>query len=73
MRNQHPNISGDVRRFLLVNTTDYNEDGTYCVNDISLPNFEDYGLDKEDEEIASTLTIGQTQVVDKGCLLIRVA
>lgn len=40
-------IDGDIRRFILINTTEYNEDGKYGVIDCSYNELEDYGYDKD--------------------------
>lgn len=43
-------IDGDVRRFLIINTTEYNEDGKYGVIDCSYYELDDYGFDVEGDD-----------------------
>ena len=43
-------IDGDIRRFILINTTEYNEDGKYGVIDCSYNELADYGYDPTNED-----------------------
>lgn len=74
------------KMFCLINTTEYNNDGKYCVQVISQNELKDMGFDKGvDSEITlkgypnDTFTIESMDVNDvantdwDGCLLIRIA
>ena len=67
-------IVNDTRHFLVINTTEYNEDGKYCVQDAVLDDLE--GLGFEIDEISNTielLSVGDVAHIDKGVLIIRVS
>ena len=76
-------IEGDVRRFLTINTTHYNNDGIYAVFDSYLEELTDLGWNLESSYIVHNrnlfLTIEKMQVGDildaeeDGAYLIRVA
>lgn len=42
-----PEISNDIRRFLIINTVNYNGDGKYGVFDCVIRQLPDYGIDPE--------------------------
>ena len=52
-------IDGDVRRFIIINTTEYNGDGKYGVIDCSYNELADYGFRPDDE---TDLTINNRYV-----------
>ena len=38
------NIFGDIRRFAVINTTDYNEDGNYSVQVVDYDTLDELGI-----------------------------
>lgn len=53
-------IYGDVRRFLVVNTTEYNNDGKYGVQDTDFSHLTDLGFNsKEELDAINNLEVGQ--------------
>lgn len=44
-------IDGDIRRFIIINTTEYNEDGKYGVIDCGYYELDDYGVHRTDTVI----------------------
>ena len=67
-------IDGDARRFLLINTTDYNGDHEYGARDVSMADLPDYGVDDElDLKNANELKVGGIFRLDIGVYLMRVA
>lgn len=74
MNEQTNVIAGDARRFLLINTTEYNGDHEYGARDISMSELPDYGVDDElDLKNANELKVGGIFRLDIGVYLMRVA
>ena len=41
-------IKGNVKKYVCINTTSYNEDGNYCVQVVSITDIEELGFNLED-------------------------
>lgn len=63
----------DVRRFLLINTVEYNGDGRYIVSDVAFDGLEEYGVDDEEKCEADRMRVGDIQRFDIGFYVMRVA
>lgn len=67
-------IEGDARRFLLINTTEYNNTPDYIVRDLAYHELEDYGVtNTADMENINGMPVGCWTRLDVGCYLMRVA
>lgn len=53
------NKTVDTRRFLVVNTVEYNEDGKYTVQDTDFEGLEGLGFDPEELTLIDTIGIGR--------------
>ena len=77
------NIFGDIRRFAVINTTEYNEDGNYAIQVVDFDALEGLGVnDKETvtrvsdktEMFVSELAVGDIAETDfKGAYVMRIA
>jgi hypothetical protein len=77
------NIFGDIRRFAVINTTEYNEDGNYAIQVVDFDGLEGLGVnDKEKvtrvsdktEMFVSELAVGDIAETDyKGAYVMRIA
>ena len=77
------NIFGDIRRFAVINTTEYNEDGNYAIQVVDFDGLEGLGVnDKEmvtrvsdkNEMFVSELAVGDIAETDyKGAYVMRIA
>lgn len=77
------NIFGDIRRFAVINTTEYNNDGNYAVQVVDYDGLEGLGVnDKEKvtrvsdkaEMFVSELAVGDIAETDyKGAYVMRIA
>ena len=77
------NIFGDIRRFAVINTTEYNEDGNYAIQVVDFDGLEGLGVnDKETvtrvsdktEMFVSELAVGDIAETDyKGAYVMRIA
>jgi hypothetical protein len=77
------NIFGDIRRFAVINTTEYNEDGNYSIQVVDFDALEGLGVnDKETvtrvsdkaEMFISELAVGDIAYTDfKGAYVMRIA
>lgn len=77
------NIFGDIRRFAVINTTEYNEDGNYAIQVVDFDALEGLGInDKEKvtrvsdkaEMFVSELAVGDIAETDfKGAYVMRIA
>lgn len=68
-------MTGDTRVFLVINTTEYNGDGKWAVQDSSFGNLDGLGFQADDLELIDRLAIGDMlDVFDyDGVIVIRVA
>ncbi len=77
------NIFGDIRKFLVINTTEYNEDGNYAVQVVGYDELEGLGIiekevlsrvsDNEDVYVGD-LNVGDIATTDyKGAYVMRIA
>lgn len=66
-------INGTTKRFALINTTNYNEDGQYCINTCDITELHELGFDNDDIEEANKMNVDDSVILDKGCHLIRIA
>ena len=76
-------IFGDIRKFAVINTTEYNEDGNYAVQVVGYDELEGLGInDKETitrvsdktEMFVSELNVGDIAYTDfKGAYVMRLA
>lgn len=68
-------INGDARVFVVINTTEYNNDGKWCVQTASFAQLPELGFTTEDLKTIDGITVGW--MVDhfdyKGVLVIRIA
>jgi len=77
------NIFGDIRRFAVINTTEYNKDGNYAIQVVDFDALEGLGVnDKEkvtrvsdkNEMFVSELAVGDiAETDDKGAYVMRIA
>lgn len=77
------NIFGDIRRFAVIHTTEYNEDGNYAIQVVDFDALEGLGVnDKEtvtrasdkNEMFVSQLAVGDIVEIDfKGAYVMRIA
>ena len=77
------NIFGDIRRFAVINTTEYNGDGNYAIQVVDFDGLEGLGVnDKETvtrvsdktEMFVSELAVGDIAETDyKGAYVMRIA
>ena len=77
------NIFGDIRKFAVINTTEYNEDGNYAIQVVDFDGLEGLGVnDKETvtrvsdktEMFVSELAVGDIAQTDfKGAYVMRIA
>lgn len=77
------NIFGDIRRFAVINTTEYNNDGNYAIQVVDFDALEGLGVnDKEkvtrvsdkNEMFVSELAVGDIAETDyKGAYVMRIA
>ena len=77
------NIFGDIRKFAVINTTEYNEDGNYAIQVVDFDGLEGLGVnDKETvtrvsdktEMFVSELAVGDIAETDfKGAYVMRIA
>ena len=77
------NIFGDIRKFAVINTTEYNEDGNYAIQVVDCDDLEGLGVnDKEmvtrvsdkTEMFVSELAVGDIAQTDfKGAYVMRIA
>lgn len=77
------NIFGDIRRFAVINTTEYNGDGNYAIQVVDFDGLEGLGVnDKEKvtmvsdktEMFVSELAVGDIAETDfKGAYVMRIA
>ncbi len=77
------NIFGDIRRFAVINTTEYNEDGNYAIQVVDFDALDGLGVnDKETvtrvsdktEMFVSELAVGDIAETDfKGAYVMRIA
>lgn len=68
-------IFGDIRTYLVVNTTEYNNDGKWAVQSAHLDELNALGFEVEDVLKISLMSIGEV-LSDwdyDGCMVIRVA
>lgn len=68
-------MSGDTRVFLLINTTEYNNDGKWGVIKASIEELDGLGLDSEDVKRVDNIDVGDvlTDFDFRGVMVIRVA
>lgn len=67
-------IEGDARRFLLINTTEYNNTPDYTVRDLAYHELPEYGVtDTADLENIDGMPVGCWTRLDVGCYAMRVA
>ena len=69
------NTTTDARRFLVINTVEYNGDGKYTVQDTDFEGLKDLGFLPEELEEIDPLVIGDTADVfaEPGVYVMRVA
>lgn len=77
------NIFGDIRKFAVINTTEYNGDGNYAIQVVDFDGLEGLGVnDKEmvtrvsdkNEMFVSELAVGDIAETDyKGAYVMRIA
>lgn len=77
------NIFGDIRKFAVINTTEYNGDGNYAIQVVDFDGLEGLGVnDKETvtrvsdktEMLVSELAVGDIAETDfKGAYVMRIA
>ena len=78
-------IIGNVKRFLSINTTEYNNDGEYVIRDLDRTELVNFGWDNYDDEEYPTYTGSKMMKIDdmgvgtiicaneKGAYLMRIA
>ena len=67
-------INGDTRRYLLINTTRYNDDGKYSVIDCGYAELFELGSNIEDKKMIDRLEVDSILTTDfVGAYLMRVA
>lgn len=67
-------INGDTRRYLLINTTRYNDDGKYNVIDCGYAELFELGFNVEDKKMINRLEVDSILTTDfVGAYLMRVA
>ena len=76
-------IFGDIRKFAVINTTEYNEDGNYSVQVVDYSALDDLGISDKDtitrvsdktEMFVSELNVGDIAETDyKGAYVMRIA
>ena len=69
-------LSGDVRRFAVINTVDYNGDGQWAVQVVAFHELDALGFDEQDMVRIGSLGVGDivNDFADyEGCLVVRVA
>ena len=68
-------LTGDVRVFCVINTTEYNNDGRWCVQTTSFAKLPELGFNEYDLKAIDGITVGW--MVDnfdyKGVIVIRIA
>ena len=58
-------IEKDTRRFLVINTTEYNGDGRYAVSDVEYNELKGMGFDEEELKSIDELFVGDRLGVSK--------
>lgn len=58
-------IEKDTRRFLVINTTEYNGDGRYAVTDVEYSELKGMGFDEEEMGWIDELSVGDRLGVSK--------
>lgn len=76
-------IFGDIRKFAVINTTEYNEDGNYSVQVVGYDELEGLGINEKDslsrvsdneDVFVEDLNIGDLATTDyKGAYVMRIA
>lgn len=68
-------MSGDVRVFLVINTTEYNNDGKWAVVDASFAALRCLGFDDEEVDKIDGMSIGESasDFAFHGVIIVRVA
>lgn len=68
-------INGDVRMYVIINTTDYNDDGKYGVTICNFTELFQLGFDAEDDwKQINDMNVNDLIVTNyKGCFLMRIA
>jgi hypothetical protein len=66
-------IENDTRHFLVINTTAYNNDGKYAVQDVEFSGLEPLGFDLDELNTIDLLLVGETTSPDRGLIVIRIA
>lgn len=59
-------ISGDEKRFAIINTTEYNYDGKYQIAIFGIGEAEQLGFDESETEQIDKMLIGEQAVFDYG-------
>ena len=77
------NIFGDIRRFAVINTTEYNEDGNYAVQVVGYDELEGLGIIEKEvlsrvsdnvDVYVGDLNVGDIATTDyKGAYVMRIA
>lgn len=68
-------IKGDTRVFLVINTTEYNNDGKYAAVDAKFSELSGLGFDADEQDAIDRLPIGEVckDFDCKGVIVIRIA
>ena len=67
-------IEGDVRKFCVINSTNYNKDEKYCVQVVGFNELKNLGFEEYDLKYINRLNVdGEYQTDFEGCYVIRVA
>ena len=67
-------IAGNTKKFCLINTTSYNNDGNYQVIVCDLNELFDLGFDESDRKWLEEMNVDELALTDYvGCHLIRIA
>ena len=68
-------VAGNVKMFVLINTTNYNNDGKYCVSIGNLNEMKELGFTTEEEiRTLDRLEVDELATTDfVGCYVIRIA
>lgn len=53
------NVTVDTRRFLVINTVEYNADGKYTVQDTDYEGLHDLGFDNDEKKAIGEIGIGE--------------
>ena len=62
-----------MKKFIVINTAEYNGDNTYAVTEFSADNYEDIGIDENEMREYDKMSVGEISQTDYvGCVVMRV-